>query len=297
MDVKIRTNSDDSRVSDILLEAIEVINKINTAGESEIVCIDFEDVDFVAPLYVLPLVVYLNSCSQAVEILNVSGYLKNICFEKGLLPDKMRKSEFLAVMERYSKMDYIPIISFPATKDGDDEKDAILSTVESIIVRQSGIAPNVAIGLKYVLGECVDNIIQHANSERGYIVAQSYKDKGYIDICVADNGMTLLGSYQTLVDNEIESDLEAIQAANRGISTKNLPNAENRGYGIITSKKMLVEGLGGSFVMMSGNALHLYNAETRKFIETPENIRWNGTVIALRVPYVNKDFMYINYVE
>ncbi len=99
------------------------------------------------------------------------------------------------------------------------------------------------------------------------------------------------------VNNEIESDLEAIQAANRGISTKNLPNAENRGYGIITSKKMLVEGLGGSFVMMSGNALHLYNANTKKFIETPAEIRWDGTIIALRIPYVNKEFMYINYVE
>ena len=85
--------------------------------------------------------------------------------------------------------------------------------------------------------------------------------------------------------------------ANRGISTKNLPNAENRGYGIITSKKMLVDGLGGTFVMMSGNALHLYNSLDRRFVEAPENIRWNGTIIALRVPYMNKDFQYINYIE
>ena len=107
----------------------------------------------------------------------------------------------------------------------------------------------------------------------------------------------LMDSDQILPDNEIESDLEAIQAANRGISTKNLPNAENRGYGIITSKKMLIDGLGGTFVMMSGNALHLYNSLDRRFVETPENIRWNGTIIALRVPYMNKDFQYINYIE
>ena len=106
-----------------------------------------------------------------------------------------------------------------------------------------------------------------------------------------------MDSDQTFPDNEIESDLEAIQAANRGISTKNLPNAENRGYGIITSKKMLIDGLGGTFVLMSGNALHLYNSLDRRFVETPENIRWNGTIIALRVPYMNKDFQYINYIE
>ena len=112
-----------------------------------------------------------------------------------------------------------------------------------------------------------------------------------------DNLFHFLGSYKTLVDNEIETDLEAIQAANRGISTKNLPNAENRGYGIITSKKMLVEGLGGSFIMMSGNALHLYNSESRKFIEMSEVFRWNGTIIAFRIPYINKDFRYIDYIE
>ena len=98
-------------------------------------------------------------------------------------------------------------------------------------------------------------------------------------------------------NNEIENDLEAIQAANRGISTKNLPDAENRGYGIITSKNMLIEGLKGSFIMMSGNALHIYNSKDRRFIGMPHDIRWKGTIIALRIPYVNKEFQYINYIE
>jgi hypothetical protein len=60
---------------------------------------------------------------------------------------------------------------------------------------------------------------------------------------------------------------------------------------------MLVDGLNGSFVMMSGNALHLYNSTYKKFVEAPTNIRWNGTIISLRVPYKNKDFQYINYLE
>ena len=245
----------------------------------------------------LPLVVYLNTCGRDIEISHISGYLQSIGFNKGLLPDRMRNSEFLAIMERYSRENYIPIVSFPATRNSDDKKDAILTTVETMICRQSGLTPNVATGVKYMLGEYVDNIIQHANSERGYIFAQSFPQNEYLDICIADNGITLLGSYKTLADNEIETDLEAIQAANRGISTKNLPYAENRGYGIITSKKMLVEGLGGSFIMMSGNALHLYSSDSKKFIEMPKGIGWSGTIIALRIPYVNKDFQYINYIE
>lgn len=296
MDIKLKVNIDDNKMSDGLLAAMNTINQISESSEKYIT-LDFSEVEFVTPLYVLPLVVFLNSCNKDVTITNANAYLQTIGFTKGMYPDKMRKSEFLAIMEKYSHETYIPIVSFPATKDNDDEKDAILSTVETIIVRQLGIAANVATGLKYMIGESIDNIIQHANSERGYIIAQSYPHKGYLDICIADGGITLLGSYQTLPNNEIESDLEAMQAANRGISTKNLPNAENRGYGIITSKKMLIDGLGGSFIMMSGNALHLYNSEYRRFVETPANIRWNGTIIALRVPYINKDFQYINYIE
>ncbi len=60
---------------------------------------------------------------------------------------------------------------------------------------------------------------------------------------------------------------------------------------------MLIDGLGGSFIMMSGNTMHLYNSENRKFVETPSNIRLNGTITALRVPYINKDFQYIKYIE
>ena len=296
MNIKLKVNIKDGRMSDGLLAAIDTIHLINETTDENIT-LDFSDVKFITPLFVLPLVVYLNSCDKNITIVNMHEYLQTIGFATGMCPDKMRKSEFVAIMEKYSQKTYIPIVSFPATKDSDDEKDAILSTVESIIMRQLRLDSNISTGLKYMLGESIDNIIQHVQSERGYIFAQSYPNKKFIDICIADSGITLLGSYQTLPDNEIESDLEAIQAANRGISTKNLPNAENRGYGIITSKKMLIDGLGGSFIMMSGNALHLYNSEHQKFIETPSGIRWNGTIIALRMPYLNKDFHYINYIE
>ena len=294
--IKVVSKISDRKLSDSLLASISVINLINNSGSINNY-LDYSDLEIATPLFILPIVVYLDSCDKNIRNIKLSDYLNIIKFPCGLQPDKMRKSEFVAIMEQYSKKEYIPIISFPATKEKDNEKDAILSTVESIIVRQLHIDSNVAMGLKYILGEAIDNIIQHANSERGYIFAQSYPSKGYLDICIADSGITLLGSYKSLPNNEIENDLEAIQAANRGISTKNLPDAENRGYGIITSKNMLIEGLKGSFIMMSGNALHIYNSKDRRFIGMPHDIRWNGTIIALRIPYVNKEFQYINYIE
>lgn len=297
MEIKVKASIDNVRLSAGLLAAMDVINQINTSGTTDKLYLDFSDIGSVTPLYVLPLAAYLDTNDRDIEISCTSDYLQMIGFGNGLMPDQMRNTEFLEIMEMYSHKNYIPIISFPATKNNEDKKDAILSTVEAMICRQSGLSPNVAIGVKYMLSECVDNIIQHADSERGYIFAQSFPQDGYLDICIADSGITLLGSYKTLADNEIETDLEAMQAANKGISTKNRPDAEDRGYGIITSKKMLVEGLGGSFIMMSGNALHLYNSESRKFIEMSEVFRWNGTIIAFRIPYINKDFRYIDYIE
>ena len=110
-------------------------------------------------------------------------------------------------------------------------------------------------------------------------------------------GVTLLGSYRRLSDNEISTDLEAIKAANRGISSKNLPNAENRGYGIYTSKRMLVEGLEGQYLMISGGCLYVKSPKFDGFYSLPENLRWDGTIISLRIPYANENFNYVKYLE
>ena len=118
-----------------------------------------------------------------------------------------------------------------------------------------------------------------------------------LDLCIADRGVTLLGSYQRLTDNEITTDLEAIRAANRGISSKNLPEAENRGYGIYTTKKMLVEGLGGQYLMISGGNFYINIPGFDSFYSLPDNLRWNGTIIALRIPYNVAKFNYVNYIE
>ena len=137
-------------------------------------------------------------------------------------------------------------------------KNSILSAVENLIVRQLGLTSNVTAGLKYIIEECVDNITEHSESIRGYIFAQAYPQKRFIDVCIADSGITLLGSYKKLIDNPFLSGIDAIQAANRGMSTKNLPDAENRGYGIywksiysITRKSFLARDL--NFIV---NSLH-----------------------------------------
>lgn len=220
----------------------------------------------------------------------------NVCAHKPVNPSLMRKSEFIALMAKYEKKTYIPIVCFP-TSNETDSKDGILRVIESLIINQAKIPSNVAQGFKYMVSEIIDNIVEHSDSKNGYIFAQSYPNLEYLDICIADSGITLLGSYQQSGKYEIDSDIEAISAANRGISTKNLPNAENRGFGIGTTKKMLIDGLGGQYMMLSGSAVHIKSRDIDNNLNLPENIRIDGTIVAMRIPYQKNNFNYINYIE
>ena len=240
---------------------------------------------------------FVKSSDKEIHFMNITPYMNLLHFGDGFSPDQIRKTEFTARMEEYTRKTYIPIINFPATDSHEDDKNNILSTIEFIITKQLNLTPNIITGLKYMIGEIVDNITEHSHSERGYIFAQAYPTKKYLDICIADSGITLLGSYQKNNEEEIASDLEAIQAANRGISTKNLPNAENRGYGIITSRRMLTDGLNGQYIMISGSAMYARDRNLDQFIVLPDKIYWKGTIIALRIPYINRKFQYINYIE
>ena len=290
-------NVNDERLMDGLAPVVRIMQQVEKVGADESVCVDFSQPHFISPVFALSLIVYLSKCGRKVSFAGVHDYLEVIGLHSGgICPDKMRNSEFFATMEGYSRKTYIPIVNFPAHTDG-DKRDAITSVVENILIRQLGIPSNVALGFKYMVEETLDNITEHSDSDRGFIYGQAYPQKGYLDLCIADRGVSLLGSYQKLADNEISSDLEAIKAANRGISSKNLPEAENRGYGIPTSKRMLVEGLGGQFLMISGSSFYIKRPGYDSFYSMPGRLRWNGTIVALRIPYNVDQFNYINYIE
>lgn len=281
---------------DGLAPVVRIMSRMEQSNDSEVI-LDFSQTRFITPVFALSLLVYLSGCSKRVSMEQLPDYLKVIGLDRGgIKPDDLRKTEFLAVMERFSNKTYIPIIDFPANVDI-DEKEAVSTVVENILIRQLNIQPNVAIGLKYMIEETLDNITEHSEAKRGWLFAQSYQQKGYLDLCIADNGVTLLGSYQRLPDNEISGDLEAIKAANQRISSKNLPDSENRGYGIYTSKRMLVDGLKGQYLMISGGCLYYKTAEYNSIYTLPVGYRWDGTIIALRVPYINGGFNYVNYIE
>lgn len=296
MIIKEHINVKDDRLIDGLTPVVWIMDQMEKSVDQE-VTIDFSDTRFISPVFALSLIVYLTRCGKQIAFTNVSDYLERIGLGNGgIKPDTMRQTEFLAELEKYTSKTYIPIIDFAAGRNS-DAKEVVSSIVENMIIQQLNIQSNVANGLKYMIDETLDNITEHSESDRGYIFAQAYPTKGFLDVCIADRGVSLLGSYEKLPDNEILSDMEAIKAANRGLSSKNLPDAENRGFGIRTSKQMLIHGLGGQYLMISGSSLYLKSCNLDTFYSMPHGLRWNGTIVALRIPYHSSSFNYIDYIE
>ncbi len=296
MIIKEHINVKDDRLIDGLTPVVWIMDQMEKSVDQE-VTIDFSDTRFISPVFALSLIVYLTRCGKQIAFTNVSDYLERIGLGNGgIKPDTMRQTEFLAELEKYTSKTYIPIIDFAAGRNS-DAKEVVSSIVENMIIQQLNILSNVANGLKYMIDETLDNITEHSESDRGYIFAQAYPTKGFLDVCIADRGVSLLGSYEKLPDNEILSDMEAIKAANRGLSSKNLPDAENRGFGIRTSKQMLIHGLGGQYLMISGCSLYLKSCNLDTFYSMPHGLRWNGTIVALRIPYHSASFNYIDYIE
>ena len=185
MIIKENINVKDDRLIDGLTPVAKIMSQIEHSEDSD-VTIDFSNTRFVSPVFALSLIVYLARCGKQVSITNTQDYLNLISLHTvGIKPDQMRQTEFLATLERYSSKTYIPIIDFAASRNS-DAKEVISSVAENMIIRQLNIQSNVANGLKYMVEETLDSITEHSESERGYIFAQAYPKKGYLDICMAE---------------------------------------------------------------------------------------------------------------
>lgn len=292
----------DERIGSSFNHIIQVVDLTERTSGNTVVW-DFSGVSFLHPFFLAPLAIYRHQSRREISCDNISlgmqSYLNNIYFDRMLHFENAPKETAEQVMEHYADRSYTPLCSFAMN---DENKDAFGSIVRNIIVRQACVGTAVTTPLSYFLSELVDNIYEHSGSPDGYLFSQYLQREGCIDLCIADNGITIPGSYAKagLFQQEIDGNpAEALRMANEGRSTKNRPGAENRGYGISTSRRMLVEGLGGSFFMLSGSAFHRYERHGLNYYANVSRFfHWHGTIILLRIP-VNapQGFNYIDYLE
>lgn len=289
----------DERIGSAFNYLFLVIHQVEAINGNDIIW-DFKDCSFFHPFFLFPLALYRSNCEKKIICRNIPPYLTTyfnlIYFNDLLCIDKNVDIE--EILDGYIQKTYIPICKFDLCSSN---VDGLQTTIQNIIETQIGADKRITTPLSYFFGELICNISQHSKSKFGYIYSQYIHQERCIDICIADSGITVLGSYINTgkyLDVIGDDDALALKMANEGYSTKDLPETENRGYGISSSKNMLVDGLGGAFFMLSGGGFHRHSDHQSYFIKLPDSISWNGTIILMRIPIdVPTDFKYEKYIQ
>jgi len=286
----------DERIGSVFNELFRVVNATESAGEEGVVW-DFSNASFFHPFFLAPLAIYKCKLEREVVCCNMSQYLSDyfrlIHFEDIL---SIGWGEDLrALLTPYIKKTYMPICKFPlAERKAVDDIQPIL---QGLIKEQSNYGKDIHTPLSYMLGELICNISEHSKSEYGYIYSQLSRHDTCINLCIADNGITVYGSYVAAnrYTDKFNGEAEALRLANCGYSAK---GEKERGFGLSSTRRMLVEGLNGSFFMLSGGAFYRYEAGEENYIELPPSIYWSGTIILLKIPVnIDEGFNIYDYLD
>jgi len=248
------------------------------------VLFDFREAKWFFPVVLLPLATYINDTDSkffppADE--RLLEYFDTVAFPKGV------EHAFEIKDER----SYIPIAHIKKRNPKERAKieEKFIETLYHVL------NPTVEIrnAIYYPISEFVDNIFQHSKRDEGYLFAQYYPTKKFLDMCIVDRGVGLVGSYKKVLNLKL-SDEEAIKEALEGRSTK---NSNERGYGIATSERIICEALKGEFLLISGKAAFYSSPHQGGIIYTLPKFDWNGVIVAYRIPKPQNYVDIYQYVE
>lgn len=284
-----------------LSEAFSLLSKINSSPDRSDT-ISFEPHSFTTPLFEAILLAKANEVGREKNILiktDSTTYQDLIYFDKGGL-DTQCINDLDQFLEEYRDKTYFPILKIHAS-DQDSKKrfTSIGSLVYGYLERQLSLQSGSRTAVNYLISESMDNIIEHSQSPHGYIACQVYPKRKYMDLCIIDTGITIPGSYrQTGIVEDTCTDAEALRLTlTERISTKNSAGSVNRGFGIYTSRRMLVEGLRGEYVLLSGTGLLVSTPKGDRIISLPPHLGIKGTIVGMRVPEAPQDFVATQYYE
>jgi hypothetical protein len=279
---------------------LDVLQKVSKVESGDLVIIDMQLVTFVLPFLILPLtalIVQLERNNIKVEVkpsTKCGDYLDIIRFPGGF--DPIVEHNWEQGLNYFKMKSYLPILNIPSGNDRSTFRDSLITTLDNILQQQLNIDNHLFTPMSYLISESFDNIVEHANIGNGWIMVQNYPRKEFFDICIVDTGIGILGSYISKNFADIITHEKALQEAINGRSSK--VGEISRGFGIRTSRHMLVNGLGGKYFLFSGNAFYIWTREQELINELEIDYQWPGTMVALRIPNVTPEgFNYVNYIE
>lgn len=125
---------------------------------------------------------------------------------------------------------HVPALRFG--EDGADGQAAILDRVLELIVRNLDTSRDTLKAVEWSLGEVMENVVVHAESEvGGFVQATAFETGNKVEFVVADAGIGVPASIGTRDDEEALRD-----AITEGVTRDRNRNAGNfRGVGVVTS--------------------------------------------------------------
>ncbi|KZX11097.1 hypothetical protein MBFIL_15290 [Methanobrevibacter filiformis] len=141
--------------------------------------------------------------------------------------------------------------------------------------------------LRHIISELTNNIYNHTSFEdgyanQGYTYAQEYPNLKMLDICVMDDGLSIPGRFKKS-GIEFTDECHAIEKAISNLSTVS-KNPHERGNGLWTTVKLVVEGNKGSVLIVSDKGcLHINGIEDYKYKVLHNKNKFKGTLISVRL--------------
>lgn len=278
--IELVPNVDDSLGKQIF-ELSRIDQAIKACGRD--CTLDFRNAKFLHPTTIVgisALIEKFAAMGVSVSPINIAAdaqqYLNLVSFPKGMWPDYI--TDWSAALESYQGKNYLPIICFPTlrTKDATTFRDNVLSKVNELIAKRLNVRISEVGHISYFISELTDNIVEHSDAKRGKIMVQYYPNKEYLEICILDDGKSILGAYRDSGRFDVANSQQAIDFALKGNSVK----SKERGYGIPTSTNLIVNGLQGKLFIVSGDAILVNNTITAFPVE------WKGTMLSIKIPKV-----------
>ncbi len=160
--------------SDLLLSQIRALQNNLAFISSTAGSIDCSSLEWVNPLTVLPLAATIHDSSR--EVTDCNAYLKTIGFPNGI--DSMS--------DLSKDRTYLPIVRFP--NNDTTILEQLTDGFSQLVLHSLSFQQNIHNAWHYAIGELVTNICEHSKSPYGWLFAQYYPMKEFLDFIVLDRG-------------------------------------------------------------------------------------------------------------
>ena len=295
--IKVTFSSDDFRAA--ITEFVRYIHQVNTETPEKVI-FDLSQCSFFVP-YILAGITAIakfladKHCTIEYIFPPDKTYLETINFPNGIDFSNILPEEIESRLGRFNAKTYLPVICFPAKNNETHIREKVMSTVNSILRNQLQLQGNILQAIYYMIDELTQNVVDHSDAPNGVVFAQYFSRKHYMDLCISDCGKGVYRAYLDSGKHNPANNTEALEFAVKGKSVKDLP--DSRGFGLSTSRKMLVHGLKGTFFVLSGDTFFLEEPEQQEKIIQLADLDYQGCFVALRIPLNTTGFDFYKYVE